>query len=82
MKNKIVYAIIGAAFIVSSALLLSAECISAALGAATEGAWGKEEFTIALRYTPTVINMAIGVAFVVGIIFIALSVTWDSSDKK
>lgn len=81
MKCKIANAIIGSGFIISSALLLSAKCISAALSAVM-ASWSKEEFTIALKFTPTVINVAIGVTFILGAIFIALSIIQGFSEKK
>ena len=81
MKYKIIYSILGAAFIISSAVLLGAVCISAALNG-TMGDWGKEEFTMALRYTPTIVIVTMSASGIAGIMFMILSIMQDSSDKK
>lgn len=70
---KLQQSIIGAALLISSAVLLAAKYISAAVFSANAEAWGKEEFTQVLQYTPTLLNVVIYSTLVLGVVFIVVS---------
>ncbi|MDO5302416.1 MAG: hypothetical protein Q4E84_00760 [Clostridia bacterium] len=78
MTYRIVYAIMGAAFIIGSAVLLGSICVSAAL----RGEGDAEAFVIALKNTPVFINMVTGGFFLAGILFMVLGIKEDSPEKK
>lgn len=81
IEYRIIYSILGAAFIIRSAVLLGAVCISAALNSIM-GSWGKEEFAMALRYTPTIVIAMMCASAIAGIMFMILSIKQDYSEQK
>lgn len=80
MNKKIVNAIIGSGFIISSAILLGAKYISEALNDMMTF-WGRTDSTI-MEYMPIIMNAAIISTFIIGIIFIALCLDYVSSDNN
>lgn len=72
--------IIGSAFVIASSILCAAKYIAATAVAVASGIWGKEEFTQALKFTPTLLNVAMYSALIVGIIFIIMGLK-DESDR-
>lgn len=69
---NIIKGIIGSALVLSSAVLCAAKYIAAALSQGG-GQWGKEDFTQALTFTPTLLNVAMYCALILGIVFIVMS---------
>lgn len=80
MNKKIVNAIIGSGFIISSAILLGSKYISEALNDMMTF-WGRTDSTI-MEYMPIIMNAVIISTFIIGIIFIALCLDYVSSDNK